>query len=78
MNEIILMAHVLFGVACLVTAAWLFVDVLHANETNLVRIRRMSWGAWLPSLMKPWRAWRTLLQSFVVLPPMPRTSCARL
>ncbi|MEP6667836.1 MAG: hypothetical protein ABJF10_01705 [Chthoniobacter sp.] len=55
MNEIILMAHVLFGVACLVTAAWLFVDVLHANETNLARIRRMSWGAaafmWLAFLI---------------------------
>ena len=55
MNEVILMAHVLFGVACLVTGAWLFVDVLHANETNLARIRRMSWGAagfmWLAFLV---------------------------
>ena len=45
MNEIILMSHVLFGVGCLVAAVWLFVDVLNANEGNLARIRRMSWGA---------------------------------
>jgi len=41
MNEIILMTHVLFGVACIVATVWIFVDVLHANESNLVRIRRM-------------------------------------
>ena len=55
MNEIILMAHVLFGVACLITAAWLFVDVLHVSETNMARIRRMSWAAaafmWLAFLI---------------------------
>ncbi|MDR3405634.1 MAG: hypothetical protein P4L99_24275 [Chthoniobacter sp.] len=45
MNEIILMTHVLFGVACLVAAVWLFVDVLQANEGNIARIRTMSWGA---------------------------------
>ena len=49
------MAHVLFGVACLVTAAWLFVDVLHANVNNLARIRTMSTGAaafmWLAFLV---------------------------
>jgi len=39
------MAHVLFGVACLVAAVWIFVDVLHATETNQVRIRRMSRAA---------------------------------
>ena len=39
------MAHVLFGMACLLTAAWLFVDVLHANDGNIARIRKMSWGA---------------------------------
>jgi hypothetical protein len=44
-NEIILMAHVVFGVACLLAAVWLFVDVLHASEANLVRIRRISWAA---------------------------------
>ena len=45
MNEILLMCHVLFGVACIITAVWLFVDVLHANEANLNRIRRLSWAA---------------------------------
>jgi len=45
MNEIILMSHVLFGVACMTSAIWLFVEVLNANEANLVRIRRMSWAA---------------------------------
>lgn len=54
MSEIILMSHVLFGVACLLTAVWLFVDVLHASEANLLRIRRLSlaaaifmWGAFV-------------------------------
>ena len=45
MNEIILMAHVFFGVACLVAAVWLFVDVLQANEGNIARIRTISWCA---------------------------------
>ena len=45
MNEIILMLHVVFGVACAVAAVWLFADVLNANEGNIVRIRRLSWGA---------------------------------
>ena len=45
MNEIILMAHVALGVACLLTAVWLFVDVLHASGTNLLRIRRLSLAA---------------------------------
>ena len=45
MNEIILMAHVLFGVACLLAAVWLFVDVLHASDSNLLRIRRLSLAA---------------------------------
>ena len=36
---------VLFGVACMTSAIWLFVEVLNANEANLVRIRRMSWAA---------------------------------
>ena len=55
MNEIILMSHVLFGVGCLVAAIWLFVDVLNANEGNLARIRKLSWGAagfmWLAFLV---------------------------
>ena len=45
MVELILMAHVLFGVACLITAVWIFVEVLHASETNQTRIRRMSLAA---------------------------------
>jgi len=55
MNEIILMFHVLFGVACIITAVWLFVDVLHASEANLNRIRWMSRAAavfmWLAFLI---------------------------
>ncbi len=55
MNEVILMAHVLFGVACLIAAVWLFVDVLQANEGNITRIQRISWGAagcmWLAFLI---------------------------
>ena len=45
MNELILMAHVLFGVACIVTTVWVFVDVLNVSETNQNRIRAMSWAA---------------------------------
>jgi len=45
MTELILMAHVLFGVACIVTAVWIFVDVLHASEANQARIRTMSRAA---------------------------------
>jgi hypothetical protein len=42
MNEIILMAHVLFGVACIIAAVWVFVDVLNANDSNLKRIQWIS------------------------------------
>jgi hypothetical protein len=45
MNELILMTHVFFGMACLLAAVWVFVDVLHASVTNQARIRRMSWAA---------------------------------
>jgi len=45
MNEMVLMAHVLFGVGCIIVTVWLFVDVLHAQERNLTRIRRVSWAA---------------------------------
>jgi hypothetical protein len=45
MIELILMAHVLFGVACMIAAVWIFVDALHASEKNLGRIRRVSWAA---------------------------------
>jgi hypothetical protein len=45
MNELVLLAHVLFGVACLVTTLWVFVDVLNVSESNQGRIRKMSCAA---------------------------------
>ncbi|HTB83183.1 MAG TPA: hypothetical protein VK742_05975 [Candidatus Sulfotelmatobacter sp.] len=42
MNEIILMAHVLFGVACIINTVWVFVDTLNANAANQKRIKWMS------------------------------------
>jgi hypothetical protein len=45
MNEIILMAHVFFGVACILASVWVFVDVLNAGPANLPRIRKMSLAA---------------------------------
>ena len=45
MNEIILMAHVLFGVGCIVATVWVFVDVLNASESNLKRIKWISLAA---------------------------------
>src|ERR1035438_4881092 len=45
MTELILMAHVLFGVAGFMTTVWIFVEVLHASETNQARIRKMCWAA---------------------------------
>ena len=55
MNQLLLMAHVLFGMACLLAAVWVFVEVLHASATNQARIRRMSWAAaivmWLAFLI---------------------------
>ena len=44
-NEVPLMAHVLFGVACLVTTVWVFVDVLNISEANQGRIQKMSCAA---------------------------------
>ena len=40
--DVILMTHVLFGMLCIVTSVWVFVDVLHASEANQARIRTMS------------------------------------
>jgi len=55
MNELILMAHVFFGVACLLSTVWVFVEVLNASAANLIRIRRMSRAAaffmWLAFLV---------------------------
>jgi hypothetical protein len=49
------MAHVLFGVACLVAAVWVFVDVLNASASNQSRIRKLSCAAavfmWLAFLI---------------------------
>jgi len=45
MNELILMAHVLFGVGCLITTVWVWVEALHASDANLARIRWLSRGA---------------------------------
>lgn len=45
MTEIILMTHVLFGVACMLAAGWVFVDVLNVSEANVARVRKVSWAA---------------------------------
>jgi len=45
MNEVIMMAHVFFGVACLVSTVWVFVEALNASEANQARIRRASRAA---------------------------------
>jgi len=42
MTEVILMAHVIFGMLCILAAVWVFVDVLNANEANQKRIRVLS------------------------------------
>jgi len=43
MIEMILMAHVLCGVACMVTALWVFVDALNVSEANLAALVRIRW-----------------------------------
>jgi hypothetical protein len=45
MNEILLMAHVLFGVACIIATVWVFVDVLNASQSNQKRIQWISRAA---------------------------------
>jgi hypothetical protein len=45
MNEIILMTHVIFGVACLISSLWVFVEVLNVSAANQSRIRVMSRAA---------------------------------
>jgi cytochrome bd-type quinol oxidase subunit 2 len=42
MNELILMAHVSLGMACVIAAVWVFVDALNANEGNQHRIQNLS------------------------------------
>jgi hypothetical protein len=55
MNELILMTHVSLGVFCMIATVWVFVDVLHASDGNLARIRWLSRGAavamWLAFLV---------------------------
>ena len=55
MIALVLMAHVVFGVACLLAALWVFVDVLNCSETNQGRIRITSCAAavsmWLAFLI---------------------------
>jgi uncharacterized membrane protein YwaF len=45
MIETILMTHVFFGIACMLAAVWVFVDVLNISEANVARIRKVSWAA---------------------------------
>lgn len=45
MNELILMGHVFFGVACILATLWVFVDTLNASEANQTRIRWISGAA---------------------------------
>ena len=45
MNQFILMGHVLFGVACILGAVWVFVDALHASAENAGRIRAIAWAS---------------------------------
>src|SRR5579871_6019029 len=42
MSEIILMAHVFFGVACVLACGWVFVDTLNARDSTLGRIKLVS------------------------------------
>jgi hypothetical protein len=44
MNQVILMTHVLFGMLCIISAVWLFVDVLNASEHNQARIRTVAFA----------------------------------
>lgn len=55
MTEVILMAHVFFGMLCIVTSVGLFFDVLNANTGNQRRIINLSIAAavfmWLAYLL---------------------------
>lgn len=45
MREILVMAHVLFGVLCILATVWVFVDVLNAGAANRTRILWLSRAA---------------------------------
>ena len=45
MREILLMAHVFFGVLCIMATVWVFVDVLNASAANRTRILWLSRAA---------------------------------
>ena len=49
------MAHVLFGMLCIISSVWVFVDVLNVTDANMERIRLMSKGVavffWLSFLI---------------------------
>jgi hypothetical protein len=55
MNELILMTHVLFGMACIILTVSVFVEVWHVSEANQGRIRKMCWAIagvmWLAFLL---------------------------
>lgn len=57
MNEILLMAHVFFGVTCILASVWVFVDALNAgaNPASAGRIKIISVAAaaamWLAFVM---------------------------
>ena len=40
-NEFVLMTHVGFGMLCILSALWAFVDTLNADATNQARIRKL-------------------------------------
>jgi hypothetical protein len=42
MSELILMAHVMFGVGCLLTALWVFVEALNCSPASAARLRKLS------------------------------------
>jgi hypothetical protein len=54
-TDVIVMAHVMFGLLCIIAGLWVFVDTLNANESNLSRIRGLSFASaafmWLAFLV---------------------------
>ena len=54
-TDVIVMVHVMFGLLCIIAGLWVFVDTLNASETNLSRIRGLSFASaafmWLAFLV---------------------------